>query len=216
MKITRFGHACLLVEVADRRILVDPGTFSDHQTFTLTNLDVIVITHQHADHVDVKRLPALLAANPAATLLAESQAAEQLAPLGRAWTVIAATGTAASGGVTLTGVGGMHAEILPTIARVGNVGVLIEAAGEPSLFHPGDSYDYSPEGVDVLALPLHAPWAKVAETVSFVKRVDPRTVFPIHDGLLAEVGRGFYWSQVVAHGGVTDARAIGVDESFRC
>ena len=36
------------------------------------------MTHQHADHVDVQRLPALLDANPEARLLVEPQTAGQL------------------------------------------------------------------------------------------------------------------------------------------
>ena len=41
-------------------------------------LSAIVITHQHPDHVDAARLPALLEANPDAALYADSQTAEQL------------------------------------------------------------------------------------------------------------------------------------------
>ena len=29
MRITHLGHACLLLEMADARVLVDPGTFAD-------------------------------------------------------------------------------------------------------------------------------------------------------------------------------------------
>src|SRR5689334_19947363 len=70
MRITHLGHACLLVESDDVRVLVDPGTFS-RGFEQLTDLDAIVVTHQHPDHVDVERLPQLLEANDAALLLAE-------------------------------------------------------------------------------------------------------------------------------------------------
>ena len=81
----------------------------------------------------------------------------------------------------MRGVGSTHAEIVPQIARIANVGVLIGAEGEPTLFHPGDTYEYSPDGVDVLALPLGAPWGKVSETVDFARRVAPAALFPVHD-----------------------------------
>ncbi len=32
MRITHLGHACLLVEFADARILIDPGNFADDFT----------------------------------------------------------------------------------------------------------------------------------------------------------------------------------------
>jgi len=63
MRITHLGHACLLVETGGQRILLDPGAFSS-RIVDVTGLDVILITHQHADHLDLQRLPALLEINP--------------------------------------------------------------------------------------------------------------------------------------------------------
>ncbi|MFI5428456.1 MBL fold metallo-hydrolase [Aeromicrobium sp. UC242_57] len=95
-------------------------------------------------------------------------------------------------GLSITGIGAQHAVILPTIPRIGNVGVLVTAAGEPTLFHPGDTYEHAPSDVDVLALPLSAPWAKSSETVDFIHRVSPRTLFPIHDCTTSPAGHGSY------------------------
>jgi L-ascorbate metabolism protein UlaG (beta-lactamase superfamily) len=63
MKITHFDHACLLVETGDARLLFDPGTESSGFE-DLRDLTAILITHEHDDHVDYEKLPALLAANP--------------------------------------------------------------------------------------------------------------------------------------------------------
>lgn len=207
MDITRFGHSALLVEAAGQRILIDPGAFSVDETFALTDLDAIVVTHQHPDHLDPARLPELLAANPTATLLADPETVAQLD--GAGWHENADGLLTAVGEVTVRGVGSRHAEILPTIPRIGNVGVLIAADGGPTLFHPGDSYEYVPDGVDVLALPLSAPWAKSSETVEFVRRVSPSIMFPIHDRTIADVAYDIYWGQVSGHGGVDDSRRLG-------
>jgi L-ascorbate metabolism protein UlaG (beta-lactamase superfamily) len=194
MIITRFGHAAVLVEVAGRRILIDPGTYSSDDAFDLTELDAIAVTHQHADHVDPARIGRLVAANPNALLLAEPETLPKLET--GAW-VAAAVGKAVRlGSATLTPVGGQHAVIHDDIPRVGNVGYTVAAPGEPTFFHPGDAYETAPKGVDVLGVPLSAPWAKVSEAVEFVRRVAPTTVFPIHDGGLSDVGYGAYWRHI--------------------
>lgn len=209
MQVTRFGHSALLVEAADARVLIDPGVFSVDDAFELTGLHAIVVTHQHPDHIDQQRIGRLFERNPDAVVLSDPDTAAQL-PEFAAHTSGSATEI---GGVTITGVGVEHAEILPAIPRITNVGVLLRADGEPSLFHPGDSYAEAPENVDILALPLTAPWTKVAETVDFVRRVAPTTVFPIHDAGATDAGLGLYWAHVSNHGGVDNLHDLGPTET---
>ena len=65
-------------------ILFDPGTFS-HGFEGITGLSAILITHQHPDHADTERLPALVDANPQAALYADPQTAAQL---GGSWQAV--------------------------------------------------------------------------------------------------------------------------------
>ena len=44
MRLTHFGHSCLLVELLGSRILFDPGNFSSGFE-SLTGLDAILVTH---------------------------------------------------------------------------------------------------------------------------------------------------------------------------
>lgn len=213
MRVTHLGHACLLVECGGARVLIDPGTFASGWE-TLGDLDAVLVTHAHPDHVDEEKLPQLLETNGGARLLAEPELAAEMTKVGIEATPLHPGEQADLGGVTVTGIGGRHAVIHTDIPRIGNVGMLLTADGEPTLFHPGDAYEYTPEGVDVLAVPLNAPWCAFKETVEFTRAVAPRTAVPVHDGLLADRGRGVYLRQLAALGGagVRDLRDAGAVE----
>jgi len=195
MRITSLGHSCLLVESDDVRVLLDPGTFS-HGFEQLTNLDAVVVTHQHPDHVDVERLPQLLEANDAALLLAEPETAAELNRAGIQARPLHPGDRHLVGDLPLHAAGGRHAVIHPDLPRVGNVAVLIGTSradgGDGLLLHPGDSYDVVPADVDLLALPLWAPWAKVSETIDYLRAVRPAVAVPIHDGPLQPAARNLY------------------------
>lgn len=206
MFVTRYGHAAVLVEISGIRVLIDPGKFSADEVFGLSHLQAIVVTHQHADHVDEDRIGTLVAANPDAILLA---APDTVAFLGDAWTPNAANLITRIGSITITGVGEKHAVIFDELPRVDNVGVLIAADGEPTFFHPGDAYEYAPEDVDLLALPLSAPWTKAAETIDFARRVAPKVLFPIHDATISDLAYGIYWGHIENFSDVPDTQRLG-------
>ena len=194
MRITHLGHACLLVEIADARVLLDPGTFSPAAA-DQRHLDAVLVTHQHPDHLDVDRLPDLLAANPGAQLLVDPESAGLLRGKGIEARPVAGGDTATVKGVTVTGVGEMHALIHDEVPRIHNTGMRLSADGEPTLFHPGDALDGEPGEVDVLAFPLSAPWSRSRDMTAFLRRLDAPHAIPIHDAILSDVGRRLYLTQ---------------------
>lgn len=185
MKITRLGHSCIFVEIGDARVLIDPGCYS-HGWQTIPDIDALFVTHRHPDHADPATLPAYLADHPGLPCYVEPGVLEQL---------VLPTATAMAVGqdiqirnLKVSAVGGQHAVIHPDIPLVGNLGLILQSPNEPELFHPGDSFDVTPEGIDVLCVPMMAPWQKVSETIEFVRKIAPRQLVPIHDGLINDDG----------------------------
>lgn len=206
MKITHLGHAAVLVETSNQRVLLDPGNFDD-SWHGLTDLDAILVTHQHPDHLDPEHFPGLLAANPQAKVWVEPQVldavdlgdgADRVQPL-------AADSSVDLGSLTVAAVGGVHAVIHRDIPVIGNVGLMLVAEGEPTFFHPGDSLATCPSGVDVLGVPSHGPWAALKETIDFVREVGAPKAFGIHDGLLNERGRKLVTDRLT---GMTDTEML--------
>lgn len=193
MRITHLGHACLLVEMADVRVLIDPGTFVD-DLGAARDLDAVVVTHRHPDHLDPARLPGILAANPDAVLLCDPDSVAAFADLGIEARAHEGSPTRV-GAVTVTPFGEQHALIHDDLPRITNVGVRLDADGEPSFFHPGDALDAAPGQVDVLAFPLQAPWQRSRDMTAFLRRLDAPHAVPVHDGLLQRRGRELYLGQ---------------------
>jgi L-ascorbate metabolism protein UlaG (beta-lactamase superfamily) len=210
MRIAHLGHAAVLVEAGGARILIDPGNLSDawHE---LTDLDAVLVTHSHPDHVDADRLPGLLAANPGAVLYAEPSVVADGVPIQGSIRALPAGDRVSVGTVTVESVGGTHAEIHRDIPRIGNVGLVLRAEGEPTLFHPGDSYATAPAGVDVVAVPAYGPWAAMKETIDFVRAVGAARGFPIHDELLNDRGRALVFGRLNA---LTDTSLVDLRDGI--
>ena len=116
---------------------------------------------------------------------------------------LAADSSIELGGVAVNAVGGLHAVIHRDIPQIGNVGLVISAEGEPTLFHPGDSLATVPSGIDVLAAPLYGPWAAMKETIDFVRAVGAPHGFLIHEGLLGPRGWSLAFNRIGEMGPAT-------------
>ena len=182
-ELVHLGHACVVVDTGQARVLLDPGAFSDGYQ-TLEGLDAILVTHRHFDHLDLDRLPALLEQNPDAELVVDPGTAGVLRERGIEHTMREPGETFTVGGTTVEVAGGDHAVIHPDLPGLTNNAYVLRAEGG-TVMHPGDAYVPAPAGVDVLLLPTGAPWLKVSEAVDYLRSVAPPLAVPIHEAVLA-------------------------------
>ena len=190
MKITKFEHACFAVTKNDQSIIIDPGGWT-------TNLNVpegvvaVIITHEHQDHLDANHLQAIAAKNPNMVVIAHEDITTLIEGL-KTMPVVANEGMKI-GHFELEFFGGQHATIIESLPSVANLGVLINQR----LYYPGDSFTIPEDRtVELLALPVSAPWMKFSEAVDFVMKVKPKMIFPTHDAILSQVGKGLVDSMV--------------------
>lgn len=180
MRLTKLGHACLHIQDEDASVLIDPGAFSSGFE-ELRGLSAILVTHQHADHLDMDRISALVEANPQALVVADHESVAQLGERGITAQTARAGDVLDAGGLSVRVYGEQHAIIHADIPVIANVGYLL---GD-SIFHPGDSFTVPDVAVRILGLPAGAPWLKAGEAIDFLRAVAPEVAVPIHDRTLA-------------------------------
>jgi L-ascorbate metabolism protein UlaG (beta-lactamase superfamily) len=205
MRLTRFGHACVRIDTAEGAVVIDPGDFSPDAD--LDGAADILVTHQHADHIEVDRVSAAVRAG--ARLHTHAVLARRLADeYGVAANAVAPGDTFSAAGLQVRVVGGEHAEIYDGEPGCANVGFVIGG-----VYHPGDALHVPDVEVETLLVPVSGPWLKLGEALAFVRTVRPARAIPIHDALLSAVGnRGVdRWMGMKAD---TDYRRLAAGESL--
>ena len=187
MRLTKFSHACVRLE-RDAVLVIDPGSLSERAA--LDGADAVLITHEHADHLDVGALADALARRPSVEVYTHPAVARLLVELGGVVHEVLPGDAFSAAGFGVRAYGGLHAMIHPELPRVPNVGFYIEGdASSGGVYHPGDSFDVPVDvEVETLFVPVSGPWLKLAEAVDFVRQVAPRRAYALHDGLHNEIG----------------------------
>ena len=182
MRLTKYTHACVRLERDGEAVVIDPGVVSEAEAYQ--GVSAVLVTHEHADHVNLELLPRVVEQNPGLTVYAVAAVADQLSVLGDAVVTVSVGDEFSVAGFTVSAVGGEHAEIYEGLPGVANVGYIVD--GE--VYHPGDALFVPPTPVPTLLLPVAGPWLKTAEMLDFARAVAPQRAFPIHDALLNEIG----------------------------
>lgn len=186
MKITKFGHCCFLIDTSTSlstresglRIITDPAMFSEGQN-QAKNIDVILITHKDRDHLEVNSLKRILENNPQAKIITIQDVGQILAKENISYAIVGDGQSIAVKEILIEGFGTKHAVMHASIPQQDNTGYFIAN----KLFFPGDAFTNPGRPVDILALPVVAPWLKISEAIDYAMELKPKFCFGMHDGI---------------------------------
>jgi L-ascorbate metabolism protein UlaG (beta-lactamase superfamily) len=184
MELTKQGHACVVLEEDGRRLVIDPGAFTDPAA--LDGAAAVLITHEHADHFAPDRIRAALEGDAALEVWTNRSVAAALEGFGPRVHVVGHGDAVTVAGWDVHVHGELHAEIHPEIPRISNIGFLVGG----QVFHPGDALTVPEEPVATLLVPVHAPWSRTADVIDYMRAVAADQAFAVHDGLLNDAGLG--------------------------
>jgi L-ascorbate metabolism protein UlaG (beta-lactamase superfamily) len=200
-RITYVGHATILIEVGGVRLITDPllrERFMHIPRHRETpdpsvahDIDAVLLSHLHADHLDPPSLRMIGSATP---LIAPERSGAMLRRRGFAAVTELVPGSSTTvGALTVTATRAVHdARRYKFGRRVPALGYLVEGEGT-RIYFAGDTdlFDEMEElaGVDVALLPIagwgprlsrgHLDPERAAEAA---RRIRPRIVVPIHWG----------------------------------
>jgi L-ascorbate metabolism protein UlaG (beta-lactamase superfamily) len=184
IEITFIGHGSLMFNFADKKIYVDPvSDLADYGAFP--KADIILITHEHKDHLDPKAL-GILRTDKTQVVLTEACAQEVTGGMimhnGDAQTVMGLKIEA----VPAYNIVHMRSEGQPFHPKGRGNGYVL-TFGDKRVYVAGDTENI-PEmkllkAIDVAFLPMNLPYTMTPEMVAdAAKGFRPKVLYPYHYG----------------------------------
>jgi L-ascorbate metabolism protein UlaG (beta-lactamase superfamily) len=176
--ITCIGHGTIMLAYAGKVIHIDPvSMYADYAT--LPKADLILITHEHGDHLDAK---AIQAASSAGTTVIINPGSAKALPNA---TIMKNGDTKSVAGITIEAVPAYNLE--KAFHPKGNGNGYVLTFGDKRIYVAGDTENV-PEiktlkQIDVAFLPMNLPFTMTPEQVADVaKAMRPKVLYPYHFG----------------------------------
>jgi len=184
MKVKKLGHCCFVIEDKGKRVMTDPGSWTVDEQNDEKNIDLILITHEHEDHIHIKSLKKIIENNPDVQIITNKGVGKLLDKEGIKYEILEPKKIKDFFGLEIESFDCKHEEIYEDIFLVENTAFFING----KLFYPGDSF-YNPEkSIEILALPVAGPWTNVKNAIDYALKINPKICFPVHDGMLKSFG----------------------------
>jgi L-ascorbate metabolism protein UlaG (beta-lactamase superfamily) len=186
MKISKYLHSCLLFEQDGYKLLIDPGKFTFAEGLVraeqFADVNSIIITHIHADHLDTENL-SLIAKLSGASILANKQVGEKLTEANIPFELLC-NGIQQLGPFKLEAFTVVH-ELIMDNPLPQMTGLLIN----DKVLNPVDSLNEELlrfKGVELLLMVTMAPFTTEPRIAAFADKLQPKQILPVHDGYAKE------------------------------
>jgi L-ascorbate metabolism protein UlaG (beta-lactamase superfamily) len=179
MTIKKYPQSHLVITKDGKKLCIDPGSYTfknDYQASEFNNIDIFLITHQHADHMDPEHIQEVLLGK---TVFANSDVIEKLKSLNVEATLnsVEDRETFSVLNFQIQAVNLPHCKMRDGSDGPPNTGFLINGI----LFHPGDGDKVPTELTsENLALPIAGPSITLESAAKFAQDLGAKLVIPIH------------------------------------
>lgn len=186
MKISKYLHSCLVFELDGYKLLFDPGKFSfaegDVRPEMFNDVNAVIITHIHPDHLDAENLKKIIELSGAA-VYTNAQVGEALQKQTIAHTVWQ-DGVHQLGPFKLQAITVKH-EVIMDNPLPQMTGFVIN----DKVLHPVDSMEdalLQYKDIELLLMVTMAPFANEIMISTFADKLKPKQILPVHDGYAKE------------------------------
>ena len=174
----------MIIEENGKKIMTDPGSWTVEAQRKERNIDIILITHEHGDHIHIESLKEIIKNNPNVIVITNKGVGKLLDGVDIKYEILEDKKVKDFFGVEIEAHDCKHEEIYKEIGQVQNTAYFIGKR----LFYPGDAFYNPTKPVEILALPVAGPWANVKNATNYALQINPKVCFPVHDGMLKSFG----------------------------
>ena len=181
MKITKYPQSAILLDYKDKKILIDPGKYCYRNNFSANDwgkIDILLITHEHADHCLPEAIKVIKENNPELVILSNKSVQSILLKERIKSDALELDDTKNVNGIEITGIKSVHGDMPNGKHKPEVTGFLIDN----KVYHPGDTvYMKDKPSAEIVFVPISGVVVmNPEEAAQFATEVRAKIAVPIH------------------------------------